>query len=404
MPLEALTAFEGRSEDAVLQEAAGDGRVLARWEDAGVPQTVEYTAPSSERLAGFPSLPERMVANPDRLLRALDDAAHTTAADSARFALQRLQLRGGQRGEIVATDGRQLLLQGGFAFPWDGDVLVPRVMAFGCRELQEEGTIEVGKTDEHVMLRVGAWTFALRIDTEARFPDIAGIIPRPRADSTRWQINAEDAAYLARILPRLPGAGEVSSPMTLELADPVVLRARADGQTRITEVVLARSSCTGKPVRVCLNRELLARLLSLGFREVQVIQPEAPLLCREEQRTYLCVPLGHQAALGPGEDALRLVSSDSAPIPPTSVPERRSSMPPSNANIPPARNGTPPPADPSPVPNGIEPLIEEAESLRTALAEAHTRAGRLASALKQQRRQGRALAAALHSLRTTLQP
>jgi hypothetical protein len=48
-------------------------------------------------------------------------------------------------------------------------------------------------------------------------------------------------------------------------------------------------------------------------------------------------------------------------------------------------------------------LVAEAESLRALLQEAATRAGRLAAALKLQRRQSRALVAAVSALRQ-LQP
>jgi hypothetical protein len=404
LPADALAAIEGRGDDPVTLEAAGENKVLARWQDAGVPQAVEHDVPDPQRVGEFPTPPEAMAGNPATLLRALDDAARTTAQDSARYALQRLQLRGGKRGEVVATDGRQLLVQGGFSFPWDGDVLVPCVTAFGCHELPSDEVVKVGKTPDHVVLRVGAWTFALRIDTASHFPDVGAVIPRPRPDSTRWQIGPEDAAFLARALPRLPGADNDTSPVTVDLDGHVVLRARAHGQGPTTEVVLACSTCTGKPARVCLDRRLLARALGLGFTEVMVVGPDAPLLCREGHRTYLWMPLGQDGALGPCDDDLRIVSSDSAPVPPSPVIERRSTMSAPNANTPPARNGAAAPADPPQLAAGVDQLIDEAEALRAALAEAHARAGRLVGALKHQRRQGRALEAALQSLRSTLQP
>ena len=76
-----------------------------------------------------------------------------------------------------------------------------------------------------------------------------------------------------------------------------------------------------------------------------------------------------------------------------------------NSNGEPLRNGATPALSPeaSPTPGGIEELIGEAEGLRLLLAEGHVRAGRLVTALKRQRRQGRALEAAVAALRQ-LQP
>jgi hypothetical protein len=60
-------------------------------------------------------------------------------------------------------------------------------------------------------------------------------------------------------------------------------------------------------------------------------------------------------------------------------------------------------SDQQPTPCGIDELITEAEVLRNSLADSFARAGRLVGALKRQRRQGRALEAAIASLRQ-LQP
>jgi hypothetical protein len=56
---------------------------------------------------------------------------------------------------------------------------------------------------------------------------------------------------------------------------------------------------------------------------------------------------------------------------------------------------------PAPPPPNGEPVdpVSEAESLRAALQEAHFRLGRLLAALRQQRRQARAVRAAVASLR-----
>src|SRR5262249_37663694 len=151
------------------------------------------------------------------------------ARDGVPFAVQKLQLRGA-RGELVATDGRQLLVQEGFPFPWKEDLLVPAVGVFGCRELPQDAAVTVGKTDTHVCVEVGPWSFSLAVDKEGRFPDGEPAIPARTGSVTTCRLSAEDAAFLARALPRLPGQGDDHEPVTVDCNGHLAVRARAEGQ------------------------------------------------------------------------------------------------------------------------------------------------------------------------------
>ena len=125
LPLEAPGDVQGRDEGAVTLEAAGPGRTLLSWADRGIPRSRSYAVTPMENLATFPELPDRFEPVPATLLDALVEAGGTTDADSTRYALGCLALRG-DSSDLAATDGRQLLLQGGFAWPWVGTVLVRR--------------------------------------------------------------------------------------------------------------------------------------------------------------------------------------------------------------------------------------------------------------------------------------
>ena len=122
---------------------------------------------------------------PDGFVVALDEATRTTAKESSRFALSRMQLRG-RPGQVVATDGKQLLIQGGFRLPWIDDVLVARISAFGLRELSEQSPVAVGRIEGHVAVRAGRWTFWLAIDPASRFPRRPG----RRSETVRGHLSA----------------------------------------------------------------------------------------------------------------------------------------------------------------------------------------------------------------------
>jgi hypothetical protein len=161
--------------------------------------------------------------------------------------------------------------------------------------------------------------------------------------------------------------------VTLELGKACRLVAEA-GQA--DEVPLVASSAEGRPVKVLMDRRFLARAIHLGFGTLQIVAADRPVLCRDEKRVYLWMPLdsgGHANSRSPG-----LPSKEDAPVP---VP-----TPPSNGR---------PPADQAP-PAAFDPL---AEAVRDLLAEAHSRVGRLVAALKQHRRHARAVQSALASLK-----
>ena len=79
-----------------------------------MPKLIKYTA--KQPTDAFPAVPNEFTMNRVGLLQALHEASEVTDADSHRFALGCLQLS--KDGNINATDGRQLLVQQGFNFPW----------------------------------------------------------------------------------------------------------------------------------------------------------------------------------------------------------------------------------------------------------------------------------------------
>src|SRR5579871_1339490 len=253
VPAEVLDDTEGRGEDLISLEANGPQTVQARWTDAGVPQVRDYDAKDPDNSPAFPELPPRWTTLEPGLLQALTDAAHTAARDNPRYAVHRTQLRGAA-GEVVATDGRELLIQGGFPFPWQDDLLIPSVGAFALRKVPQDAPVALGKTDTHVGLRVGPWTFLLTLDKEGRFPNAQHVVPALTGNVTTCRLSAEDATFLAKALPRLPGGKDEDAPLTLDLNGHLAVRVRGEGQPQATEVVLSRSAVDGPPVRLVSNR------------------------------------------------------------------------------------------------------------------------------------------------------
>lgn len=410
LPLDALADVEGRDESAVVIESLAPDRTAVRWDDRGVPQTREYTVPPPGPMVTFPEHPPCPTEVSTGLLDALAEATATGAEEDTRYALSCI-LMTATTGAVVATDGRQLLVRGGFAFPWDGDVLVRRSPVFASRALPRDRPASLARTDTHVVLQAGAWTLWLEIQAKARFPRIEHVIPDPSAVTTRLRLDGGDAAFLARVLDRLPGGDVANGPVTVDLNGRVAVRARASAHGPVTELVLARSGYTGAPVRVSTNRGFLARAVRLGFTAVEVVDADSPLVCRDGPRVYAWQPLSKESAIDPGDDVTRVESCPSNP-PPADGPEMtanaRDAMSESNEKAGDQPGPDDHPGDtvragdtaaPGQVGPGLAALVAEAEALHAALADARTRAGRLTAALRRHRKKERLVDATLASLR-----
>jgi hypothetical protein len=393
-----LAGIEGRNDSPAHLERVDPKAGRARFEEAGEPRCVEFDLVTADSASPFPPVPKKLASMPSEFLTAFAEAARSCANSSGRLALSRVQLRG-QKGEVIGTDGRQLLIQRGFPMPWKEDVLVPRLTALGGREVEAENEVGVGRTDKHVFVRTGPWTFALTIDAASRYPDVAVAVPRATSTTTRLHLDEADAAYLIDTLPKLPGGEEDHSPVTLDLDGGAAVRARGEDGAP-AEAALRHSTPSGPPVRLCLNRRLLRRALLLGLRDVQVIGADKPVAFPSDRVLYVVMTLDKGGAIPPGRKVLQLAQATKqkqAPAPPPleepAIERREETMPAPTPPGPIAGNGSSQPPR-----YCIDELIDDAEQLRASLHDASVRVSRLLAALKQQRRQSRALRTAVASL------
>ncbi|NLY00316.1 MAG: hypothetical protein GXY83_29820 [Rhodopirellula sp.] len=101
---------------------------------------------------------------------------------------------------------------------------------------------------------------------------------------------------------------EYNYPVTLDLNGSVAIRARAEGQTAPTELILSNSLRTGEPIRLNTNRRYLHRAATLGFQRLYLFGPNAPILCQDDHRQYVWMPLDPGVAIKPAENATRIES------------------------------------------------------------------------------------------------
>jgi hypothetical protein len=397
LPLDALAELEGRDDSTITLEVIGSNRTIAHWADRGVPQSRAYEVSTSGTIVALPTPPDSWSPAPEGLLGALAEAAVTAGEASPRYALDCIQLGGD--GAIAATDGRQVLIQRSFSFPWTSEALVRLAPLFTGHGLPQDQPVAIARIDGQIALRVGPWTLCLQIREGVRFPDLRGVIPSGHDAPTRLQLDPGDATFLSDTIDRLPGADQCNAPATLDLNGRIALRAQGDDPGPATELVLARSRYSGPSKRLVTNRVFLARAARLGFAEIEVGTSTDPLVCRDARRSYAWVPLAGATVISPSDEVIRIESTDHPdPAPrPALTRKPRNAMPERTE-----KGSTPPPAptsNESSNPTGLVVLITEAVALHELLGGVRTRTAKLIGALRRERKRSRLLSSTLAQLR-----
>jgi hypothetical protein len=400
VPFELLADCEGKKDEPVEIEARGDRQVTATWRDKGVPQLVQYEVAEPVDNAEFPESPGQLAENPPDLLPALHEAMLSTEPAPLRYATDTVQARG-QAGKLIATDGRQLLVQSGFSFPWQEDLLISRSTIFGCRELPQDVPVAIGRSNDWVAVRIGPWTIWLAVNKLGRFPNVDAHIRQAADASSCCLVSDADAEFLIGTLPRLPSNDEYHLPVTFDLNGAVVVRAVSAEPLPPTEAVLNQSTWSGEPVRIHTDRRYLVRALQLGFRELSFFGAHTPVLCQADDRQFVWAVLAPEDVIPPGKNPIRI---EPPADPAGTVPQqsqqtkKRTTMPKSNRHPEPAdQNGQDHAATAAPEqPSGA---TEQAIALRDALRDATNKATELIRALQNEKKQARQLRSALASLR-----
>jgi hypothetical protein len=397
VPLDALAELEGRDDSPITLEKGATDRTIAHWTDRGLPQSRTYDVSVIGSIGSMPTHPESWSPAPEGLLGALAEAALTAGETSPRYALDCIQLGGD--GSIAATDGRQVLIQKGFSFPWAGEAILRLAPLFAGHGLPQDQPVAIARIDGQIALRVGPWAFWLEIREGMRFPDLRGVIPSGHDVPMRLQLDPTDATFLTGTIERLPGADQYNAPATLDLNGRIALRAQGADQDSATELVLARSRYSGPSKRLVTNRVFLARAARLGFAEIEVSAYSDPLVCRDARRSYAWVPLAGATAILPSDDVIRIESTDHPePAPrPALTRKPRNAMPERTEKV-----STPPPTTTSNEPSnptGLAALITEVVAPHELLGGARTRTAKLIGALRRERKRSRLLSSTLAQLR-----
>ncbi len=391
IPFGVLKDCEAKTDEPVQVEMATEDRLLATWDDHHVPQMKQYDIPPREDL--FPDWPDAFTDNPPELVDALHAAMETASPESTRYSLHCIQLQGS--GSIAATDASQMLLQTGFDFPWDEDLLIPRRLVFGSPGLPRGTKVQVGKSDGWVWFRMGHWSFAFAINADGRFPHVESMVRDQEHAAASIQIDPRDANFLVKSMKQLPGNETRHSPVTVDANGSVAVRSKSEDAPHPVEIVLSNSSRAGQEHCINTDRTFLRRALDLGFRELHIFAPDQPILCADDRRQYLWAVLTPEEAVKPSSDAVRISSAfDAASV------STKNTQPVQETTVPNTRDQAAGKADQQPVVAGsAEELIGQAEQLKTSLRDSLAKTNELVASLKRHRKEAKIVRTTLDSLR-----
>lgn len=399
-----LDAVARQRKGDVWFEMADDLSWSMHWNDRDVPQRLPVRTADSPTQTS--AVPLEMATNEPRLLGALADVCEVAAETASRYRLDCVCLFG-QKGEIVATDGRQLLSATGFEFPWKGDVLVPALPIFAAKVFPTSLSNKIGRTDTHIVLETGFWRLWWPIQTDGRFPDPSAVIPSERLATCSVTVPKYDAAFLLRGLPKLPAAQDHDSPVDVDCNGCMSIRARGENGPA-TELILDDTKPTGQPLRFATNRNLLARALTFGGPIVHVVNPNKPILATGEQRRYVWQPLTASRAVDV-EDCVKVHSrsanEEADASTSTAATRKEDKMAKSKASPAPAveqeesttaSNGTPATVEGD---NSPPDILLGAERLRNDLRDLYGFSVRLVNEIRRERRRHKAVRSTLEALK-----
>lgn len=380
LPWSFIKEVAAKKHDTLTLEIQGSD-ISATYSLGGVPQHRTFPLQQGFAFPVFPSL-KNSVTFPNTIFDALQDASKCVDPDNARYSLGAICLRG-ERSQIMSTDGRQALMQDGFAFPWDHDVLCPVSKVFGAKELRDNSTtVNIGFENEKLCFEAGNIAFSFS-PIEGKFPRLERFTDNNSRFS--WlDIDQMDADFVAQRLDNMPGKSNSDSPIYIELNGHVSVRGHDTVQSSATDLRLVRSRYEGKPVVMSMNRKYLKNALNFRVNRIGFDPDEnSPIVAYGDRKTFVIMPLEiNQPEVA--SEQITVLASDAV--------STKQSKPKLEVQ-------KPQPVKTSEKPKSKGQLLEEAEKLREALRVSLVGVNGLIREIKSQKRHDKLLRDTVASLR-----
>ncbi len=225
--------------------------------------------------------------NTERFRDYFNTCTQVISTEMARYRIDCICLDG-DKNQMLATDGRQIFIGNGIAFPWQGKCLLPVGPTLPDRVLFNGATLSVAKSANELLFRNGPWTYQIQTP-EPNFPDPQAILPHHGDTDLLIQLHEEDAKRIEELLPLMPGGESPTRYVTLDAAEELLLHAEHHGAE--ATLPLKSTLWMGDPIHVSFNRDYLLRAIRLGHRELRFQAGTKPVLTRSKDTLYLFMPV-----------------------------------------------------------------------------------------------------------------
>lgn len=384
-----------------------------------------YEAPFGDDWPPLPSITEPGVPVDDAFKQALREALDCVSGDSSRQVLQGAYLDVSQRkaSYLVAADGRHLYCANSFTLDLKQSVIVPGRKFLLWPAFAEDGpwtlALRTAGKNDGAWLQVASsrWTFLTKA-IEGKYPNWRQILPAPDDPCSRVVLNETDIAQALETAPRLPVRDEINQAVGLEVRQGKLwLKSRADDKAAWTEIEIPAATLHGRPRLVRFNRTFLVKALRWGLNEIELRDPNTPLVFRNGGRKLVVAVIGDAAQPQAASSAASPPKTPAAATPePTSRQETTAAPSPSGAQsetaTAPERNNmatTPTPTRRQPVngeheasPSAIRAAFDQVETIRTSLRDLLAQVNDTANLLKAAEKEKRAGEREVESVRSTL--
>ncbi len=391
LPWATVKEFASKKNDSISIDVNGN-TVSLSWNVNGIPQ--QKTVPSIGLIdKRLPTTPDNTVAHPISMFDALADAGKCVDSENSRYSLGSICLRG-SKAQIVSTDGRQALIQDGFSFPWENDVLCPATKIFGTKELQNRtDTVRIGFEGGWIMFEVGLVRFWLK-EIDGKFP-LLDQFTRDIGGHSWLHVDPSDAIFVSDRLDNLPGKLDKESPIYVELKDRISVRGHDTVQKTATELRMEKSRCDGSNVMMSVNRRFLKNAFDFGINRIGFDPKDrTPLIGYGDRKTFIIMPLeGDEPKVE--VDKITVLTSNVK----TSIPSKIDKPVKAKTNDPVPTRRVHPTAKSSTSTVEQMDVIAASEGLCQTLADTLSITRRLVRNLKQQRKQNRLMRATIASLK-----
>jgi DNA polymerase III sliding clamp (beta) subunit (PCNA family) len=395
LPLDRLQSLTRRLQPGALLYLEPD-KIACDLGSGRVSESV--TSPDVKEFPEVPTLNTRAEPLPESFARRFTEAMGCSSTDATRYILNGVQLDVSEPGShyLVGTDGRHLFSANSFALPLSTSVTIGKHKLLAWRGLSELPWALAGEKKETctlVRIVAGDWTLTMKT-LEGGYPNWRQVVPKTGHHRTRVTLPIEHD--FGKILSGLPGGDSHDKPVTLVIENGSVSVKDTKGGSAL---LLAGATSKGPDLKICLNRDYLAKAFDYGLTRIGLIDAISPLHFTCEGRQMVVMPL-RLADAAPVDEPEK---SPTPTAPPEPQPERKpmiaTNAHPTNGATAPRLNGA---NRSTPEKPAIEAAIEKLEASKATLREAVAGLTELTTLLKQSVRDQKAGEKEIHQVRQTL--